>query len=849
MARVWLRHERVRDLVDRKLVPLFFTAGSVNALCDMLNESISELHLKGTVYPNRLHSLLSDDDEHALNEATVSLIERAVEGVSPSGVELERRAAAGLAELQQRVQERWRSATPSAAVLLDVARDLTLPPAIVRHVLTRSGLAPPAPARRTTAATPAFVDLPRAAATAPSRQEPDWSFQDTACQRCLDALAAGRGRKVGLVLPTGAGKTRVALRIALSSLARHPSVSGSVVWVTHRRNLRTQAHRELQKMLTDEVPDLPGEAAALLAQRIDFIMLSELAGRLTDPAALPVLVIIDEAHHAAAPSSAPLFDTPGPVSALFLTATPNRTDGLPIGIDEIAYTITYRELAERGVIVLPEFRDFPVDDFNWSEASVQNLADYVIDHAAREYTKTLVLAPRIDRVEEFHTALIERLAEVLGEEPNHPLSVEDIGFVHSKSNSLHCNTEEFLATFLAKPRAIIVSAQLLLEGFDDPAIDTVIVTYPSSSMIVLMQAAGRCVRSAPGKATAYVVQARNDALAYHFDHRWLYQEISDYLRPELIDAGYRDHTELLTSVQATLEQHRVPSAVRQRLLERVAAVAPGGLCRLLLMGLPYYGSRERFATDAAWGAVLETGANSATFRHIFNESSSQGATLSDPTDLLVHHGGPYGIARDLAEGSEWRTYMDMLTSMFRAAQEVYGSTATFKDQDHRAYQPYRSTTWLKYVTFHYRPSVPAALDAFLQDCYNRENILAVYQQAAARYPLLIKIPLPLSGFEAHLLDTEAAAWFQTTVDHLRSVLQTTPAPERCSTLDAERTRMPAVPVPPRVLARLERFLPTDEGAALSLRLTEENAGTEESADAAAGDGQTPVRNDDHTATE
>jgi hypothetical protein len=577
--------------------------------------------------------------------------------------------------------------------------------------------------------------------------------------------------------------------------------------VTHRRSLRRQASKELQKMLAEGAADLPPDAAALLAKRIDFRMVSELPQILADTGNLPLLLIVDEAHHVAARSYEPIFKDEFAVPGLFLTATPNRTDGLPLNIDEIAFTITYRELAERGVILLPDFRDFPVENFTWSERSVEDLADYVITHAADECRKVLVLAPRLDRVEEFYQALLEHLAK----EENHPLTPDDIGYVHSKGNSLACDTDDFLAAFEPKPRAILVSAQLLLEGFDDPAIDTVVITYPSESLIVLMQAAGRCVRYSPGKRAAFVVQAKNESLAYHFDQRWLYREISDYLRPRLIDVNYRDRDELAAVVTETLERHRVALAVRERVLERLREVEPGEQCRLLLTGLPYYGPKALFGSEATWGAVLELSDNSEAFRYIFNQFSAEEAALADPTNFLAQHAAAYGIPRDMRSASDWRAYMEMLVSMFRAGQEVHGGAGIFKDQDHhRPYEPYHSTSWLKYVSFHYRPSVPDDVEAFLTDCYNREAILAAYQTAPLGFDLLIKIQLPLDGYEAHLLDTNAADWFRSTLGYLRSVLRAAPPAERCGVLDAERGRLSFSPVPLRVLARLEWFL-TEEG--------------------------------------
>src|SRR5262249_53585066 len=154
------------------------------------------------------------------------------------------------------------------------------------------------------------------------------------------------------------------------------------------------------------------------------------------------------------------------------------------------------------------------------------------------------------------------------------------------------------AIFAEKPRAILVSAQLLVEGFDDPSINAVVMTYPSSSLIQVMQAAGRCVRSAPGKKHAFVMQARNDSLAYYFDHRWLYQEISDELRPALVDISYGSLIELSERLAGLLDAHRVPVWNRDQVLHAANALSPGATCRVLLSGLPFFGDRTDFENES-----------------------------------------------------------------------------------------------------------------------------------------------------------------------------------------------------------------------------------------------------------
>ncbi|XVJ71837.1 MAG: DEAD/DEAH box helicase family protein [Rhizobacter sp.] len=569
-------------------------------------------------------------------------------------------------------------------------------------------------------------------------------------------------------------------------------------WVTHRRNLREQAFRELQKLVADGHEHIAGDRLMELANRIKFVMVGDLTPLLEGAAVKPALIVVDEAHHAAAPSYQPVFANPWAAPVLLLTATPNRSDQMPIGIDEIAFTITYRELAERRAVLTPKFLDFPVQDFDWSPDAVADLADYVIDRTYAEFTKVLVLAPRVDRVEEFFQALVDRLPD------DHPLEVEDIGYVHGAGNSLGIGTEDFLARFSNKPRAVLISAQLLLEGFDDPGINTVVLTYPSTSVIRLMQAAGRCVRYAPDKRAAYVVQARNDSIAYHFDQRWLYQEIDDFLRPQLQDVEYGSLADLKDRATLLLQANNVDPVVVTRVLNRLEAIAPGEACRLFFYGLPYFGAEDEFSSKARWGVVLETNESSVMLRSLFNGYCALGADLSDPSDYLLRDGAAHGLGKDLTAGSRWLEMMGLLTASYFAKREVHGP-APIESPGSRPYRANAATTWLKYVSFSFRPAVPTALAAFLRDCHNLTQIEALYLERPTSHAAAVKVPLPLGGAEAFLLDPAAKDELDAATSSLRARLLDAEPKDQFSSL-AGFLAGSAYRLPTRLLGRAEFLL-------------------------------------------
>ena len=787
MARLNVQNERVQRLINQHVVPLFLVYGSIAALTKALNDTLQSAGLDGTLHPNRFHALLSNDVSRGLNEATILLTEQATKLAFDQIAEIHEQAASAWNNLKH---EAARLHLFAGATAEEVGQRLGVPSAVAVKLLSDGVTSP----LQHGSPTPLTND------TSNSRQlPPDWGYQDVAVARCIEAFGRRPSGRIGLILPTGAGKTRTALRIVLTMLDKSGDPKAHVYWVTHRRNLREQAYRELQKLIAAGHEQLSAEQLTELATRIKFVMVGDLTPLFEGAAVKPVLIVVDEAHHAAAPSYRPVFANPWHAPVLLLTATPNRSDSLPIGIDEIAFTITYRELAERRAILTPSFMDFPVDNFDWSPEAVDDLADYIIDRTSSEFTKVLVLAPRVDRVEEFFEALANRLPD------DHPLELEDLGYVHGTGNSLGIGNEDFLSRFSNKPRAVLISAQLLLEGFDDPGINTVVLTYPSSSVIRLMQAAGRCVRYAPDKQAAYVVQARNDSIAYHFDQRWLYQEIDDFLRPQLKDIEYRSAADLKEIFAALTQSHNVETGVAARLLGRLEEIAPGETCRLFLYGLPYFGPEEKFETDARWGATLETANSSIMLRTLFNGFCALGADLSDPSDYLMRDGAAHGLAKELTPGSRWGEMMGLLTASYFAKREVYGPTP-IEVTGSRPYRPNSATTWLKYVTFTFRPAVPAALAEFLRDCHNVAEIESRYLEAPISWAAAVKVPLPLGGSEAFILDGLAFNELDQATHLLRNRLADAEPKDQFSILAGGIAGANHIRVPVRLALRFEFLL-------------------------------------------
>ncbi len=350
-----------------------------------------------------------------------------------------------------------------------------------------------------------------------------------------------RDRQAGMViLPTGAGKTATA---AIWELEHHVRKGGRVLWLAHRRSLLRQAHRTFQWLgnaaypkdrlnliaissLDAQWPMVTQEhdvvfssiQSAVLANNGDFIEM------FLDESEHGVFVIVDEAHHAAAPGYARLLRRlkEGGCKLLGLTATPVRGDDedqrrLAALFDEsIVYQINRQELIDKFILAVPSFE------------TVKTRVEVEREFTAADYK-------HLERFGEIGPAVLQRLAK---NAPRNQLIVQQYRdhqdhygpTIVFAADKLHCQTlaEEFQkagvdADYVTcdRPDAqavitrfqeqkgpdVLVNVEMLTEGFDAPHTRTVFIARPTRSEVLLTQMVGRALRGtqANGNETAFLV--------------------------------------------------------------------------------------------------------------------------------------------------------------------------------------------------------------------------------------------------------------------------------------------------------------------------------------------------------
>lgn len=305
-------------------------------------------------------------------------------------------------------------------------------------------------------------------------------YQTRAIDDLRAAYASGK-RAPCLVLPTGGGKTLIASEIIRSALGR----GRRVLFLAHRRELIEQTVAKLERFGVTDVrmiqaardvgrPDAPVTVASVqtLTNWLDRMPRADLA-------------VFDEAHHVVAKTWASIAATYTDAHLLGLTATPERSDGRPLGdvFDALVVGSTVKELTALEHLVPCRVYAPPstLDTAELALAPVEAYRKHTPDQRAIIFCVTVDHAQSV--AEEFNTAGI--VAEVVS------------GNMRGRADSL--------ARFRAGTTRVIVNVHVLTEGYDDPGAAVCILARKPEHAGTYLQMIGRVLRPAPGKTHATLI--------------------------------------------------------------------------------------------------------------------------------------------------------------------------------------------------------------------------------------------------------------------------------------------------------------------------------------------------------
>lgn len=363
-------------------------------------------------------------------------------------------------------------------------------------------------------------------------------------QAAWDAMSRhflDEGKKAGIVVvPTGGGKTKLAERWLLSN---HVRKGGRVLWLAHRRSLLVQAYRDFaaDAHLAEGLDSLrlarvSGEdlrwAGVSASDHVVFAMIQSTTTEgsagfvdlICDQSPGGLFVVVDEAHHAAAPSYHRVLSRlrERGIPLLGLTATPVRMDEddnkrlWKLFDRQMVYEVRKRDLIERGILAtpIPETvrtrveleRDFTASDIEHLERYgelAQSVLDRLSQHASRN---KLIVDHYVRNASKFGKTIVFAAtaahAQTLASEfTKANVSADYVDYTRKDSAEVMSQFRD------GQQPMVIANVEMLTEGYDAPRTQTVFIARPTRSEALLSQMVGRALRgrAANGTEVAHLV--------------------------------------------------------------------------------------------------------------------------------------------------------------------------------------------------------------------------------------------------------------------------------------------------------------------------------------------------------
>lgn len=359
-------------------------------------------------------------------------------------------------------------------------------------------------------------------------------YQQAAKDEIRQAFRDGK-RKIALVAPTGSGKTYMASSIIEGAVAK----GNRILFLAHRKELIDQCSSTLDEIGVDHGvikanhwrsrPELPVQVASVQTlyakkgcpdckaqrkterSRIKNLTLdgdenkpevvidcARCAGVGKIQRAMPVaqIVIIDECHRCLAPIYQEVLSHYPSALVLGLTATPWRLDGRGLGrlYEHIVATVGIDELVEMGFL-LPQ-RVYAPDVPDLSDVSTRH-GDYDSDEVSRIMGSDKLVG---NIIEHWQRLGEDRLTVAFcSNVENSRDMVRRFGEIGVKAEHLDGSTPDaaraaILARLAEGTTKIVCNVDVLVEGYDLPALGCAILARPTKSLTRYLQQVGRVMR-------------------------------------------------------------------------------------------------------------------------------------------------------------------------------------------------------------------------------------------------------------------------------------------------------------------------------------------------------------------
>ncbi len=326
-------------------------------------------------------------------------------------------------------------------------------------------------------------------------------YQHTSISDIRKLFIAGI-KSVLLQSSTGSGKTVIAAYMISVAAER----GNTVYFIAHRDYLLSQTSDTLRAF---GVPH--GIISPAYNQTKDPVQVASVMTiiRRLDKLKPGDLLIVDEAHRSMAASHRKIIEAWPKARVVGLTATPQRLDGKPLGdvFQAIVNGPSMRWLIDNGYLC--DFEIYAPPSPGLDTTGIRKIAgDYDQGEAAKRMNKPTITG---SAVEHYLKLLKGKRVVIFCGSIKHSQDVAEqfnaagIPAAHIDGTTPRHERQRIISEFEAGRILALTNVNLVVEGFDLPAVEGVILLRLTQSLVFFLQAVGRALRKAEGKTKAIIL--------------------------------------------------------------------------------------------------------------------------------------------------------------------------------------------------------------------------------------------------------------------------------------------------------------------------------------------------------
>ncbi|MCX5774689.1 MAG: DEAD/DEAH box helicase [Fusobacteria bacterium] len=343
-----------------------------------------------------------------------------------------------------------------------------------------------------------------------------------------------------LVLPTGSGKTVTAMVFLEKLVKQNPKIK--ILWLAHRHELLEQAFSTYEHIFgnTNGVHIVSGIHAhiesvdrsikCIIASKDSLIRSLSTLGSILEKNQNKWVCIVDEAHHAGARTYRELLNfiesyNRRKFTLIGLTATPYRTAAKEAGLlkkvfpHDILYSTDMKHLVAKGILAEPVFHEVEtaiqieqtlskeelahlysidtipkaiIEHLSGNFIRNQRIIDFFVENQVK-FNKTLLFA-----FNQIHAITLYHMFKSAGVNCDFIISNREQVVEERKKRTNH----EVIQAFRNGQIKLLINVEILTEGADFPDVDSIFLTRPTASTILMTQMVGRVLRGVESGGTS-----------------------------------------------------------------------------------------------------------------------------------------------------------------------------------------------------------------------------------------------------------------------------------------------------------------------------------------------------------